>query len=87
MLINVKMQTIVGILTFMSRINFVLSCIEHEKYFITLGPGYFALYFMYLTFCCRVAVSFLCLFLMVLWDVLQCVIVVFPDHTHLHLDL
>ena len=37
-LINVKMQTIVGILTFMSRINFVLSRVEHEKSFITLGP-------------------------------------------------
>ena len=31
MLINVKMPTIVGILTFMSRINFVLSRVEHEK--------------------------------------------------------
>ena len=30
MLINVKMQTIVGILTFMSRINFVLSSVEYE---------------------------------------------------------
>ena len=40
MLINVKMPTIVGILTFMSRINFVLSRVEHEKSFITLGPGY-----------------------------------------------
>ena len=28
---NVKMSTIVGILTIMSRINFVLSCVEHEK--------------------------------------------------------
>ena len=36
MLINVKMPTIVGILTFMSRINFVLSCVEYEKSFITL---------------------------------------------------
>ena len=35
MLINVKMPTIVGILTFMSRINFVLSGVEHEKSFIT----------------------------------------------------
>ena len=32
-LINVKMPTIVGILTFMSRINFV-----HGKSFITSGP-------------------------------------------------
>ena len=33
MLINVKMPTIVGILTFMSRINFVLSRVEHEKFY------------------------------------------------------
>ena len=40
MLINVKMPTItiVGILTFMSRINSMLSCIEHEKSFIISGP-------------------------------------------------
>ena len=31
MLINAKMLTIVGISTFMSRINFVLSCVEHDK--------------------------------------------------------
>ena len=37
LLINVKMPTIVGILTFMSWINFVLSCVEHENSFITLG--------------------------------------------------
>ena len=39
MLINVKITTIVGILTFMSRINFALSSIEHGKSFITSGPG------------------------------------------------
>ena len=39
MLPNVKMPTLVGILTFMSRISFVLSWVEHEKSFITLGPG------------------------------------------------
>ena len=39
MLINVKMPTIVGILTLMSRINFVLSGVEHEKSFITSEPG------------------------------------------------
>ena len=34
MLINVKMPTaIVGILTFMSRIKFVISRVEHEKEF------------------------------------------------------
>ena len=35
MLINVKMPTIVGILTFMSSINFVFSRVELEKSFIT----------------------------------------------------
>ena len=38
MLINVKMPTIVGILAFMSMINFVLSRVEHKKSFITSGP-------------------------------------------------
>ena len=38
-LIDVKMPTIVGILIFMSRKNFMLSCIKHEKSFITSGPG------------------------------------------------
>ena len=33
------MPTIVGILTFVSRINFSLSGVEHENNFITLGPG------------------------------------------------
>ena len=39
MFINVKMPTIVGILTFMSRKNFMLNSVEHEKSFITSGPG------------------------------------------------
>ena len=34
-LINVKMPTLVGILTFMSRKNFMLNGVEHEKRFIT----------------------------------------------------
>ena len=34
------MPTIVGILTFMSRIKFMLSCVEHEKSIITSGPGH-----------------------------------------------
>ena len=38
-LIDVKMPTIVGILIFMSRKNFMLSCVKHEKNFITSGPG------------------------------------------------
>ena len=39
LLINVKMPTIVGILTSMSRKNFMLSQVEHEISFITSGPG------------------------------------------------
>ena len=39
MLINVKMPTTVGILTFMSRINFALRCVEHGKSLKTSGPG------------------------------------------------
>ena len=35
MLINVKMSTIVGILTFKSRVNFVPRQVEHGKSFIT----------------------------------------------------
>ena len=38
LLINVKMPTIIGILTFMSRKKFMLSCLEYEMYFITSGP-------------------------------------------------
>ena len=37
MLINVKMPAIVGILTFISMINFVLSWVEHGKKFYNLG--------------------------------------------------
>ena len=33
MLINVKMPTIVGILTFMSRINYMLSRVKHGKFY------------------------------------------------------
>ena len=38
--INVKMPTIVGILTFMSRIKFMLSWVEHEKVLFPLGQTY-----------------------------------------------
>ena len=34
MLINVKMPTIVGIITFMSRINSVLSRVKHENFML-----------------------------------------------------
>ena len=41
-LINVKMPTIVGILTVMSRIKFVFSQVAYEKSFITSGPDFVA---------------------------------------------
>ena len=44
MLINVKMPAVVGILTFMSMINFMLSWVEHGKSFITSGPGIIRVY-------------------------------------------
>ena len=37
-LINMKMPTIVGIFIFISRENFMLSWVEHEKSFITSRP-------------------------------------------------
>ena len=39
MLIYVIKPTIVGILTFMSCISFMLSWVEYEKSFITSGPS------------------------------------------------
>ena len=39
MLMNIKMPTIVGILIFMSKLNFVLSLVEYEKSLITSGPA------------------------------------------------
>ena len=39
MLINVKMSKIVGILTFMSRINFMCSAEMSMESFITSGPS------------------------------------------------
>ena len=39
MLINFKIPTIVGIFTFLSMIKFMLSCVAHDTYFVTLEPG------------------------------------------------
>ena len=41
LLINVKMATIVGISTFMSRINFMLSLVEPQYSFITMRPEHY----------------------------------------------
>ena len=32
---NVKMPKILGTLTFMSRVSYVLNCVEHEKSYLT----------------------------------------------------
>ena len=47
MLINVKMPTIVGILTFMSRISVMVSWVEYEKKFYNLGPDGFSHSYQY----------------------------------------
>ena len=39
LLMNVKMPTIVGILTFMSKKKFHAQLIEHGRSFIISGPG------------------------------------------------
>ena len=36
--VNVKIPTIVGILTLLNRMNLELSSVEHGKSFITSGP-------------------------------------------------
>ena len=41
LLINVKMPIVVGILTFMSRINIIFRWVEHENSFITCGLSLF----------------------------------------------
>ena len=43
-LINVKMPIIVGILTFMSRKNFIVE-LSMKKVYITSGPGYYSIIF------------------------------------------
>ena len=42
LLINLKLPTTVGILTFMSRKNSMLSCVEHESFFNNLGAKLYA---------------------------------------------
>ena len=39
MLVNVKIPTTIAIVKSMSRINFVLGCVEHKKKFYNLGAG------------------------------------------------
>ena len=50
LLIYVKMPTSVGILTFMSWKNSILGLSEHEKTFITSGPGLFLQFIAFIFF-------------------------------------
>ena len=49
-LISVKVPTVVGILTLMSRKNFMLSRVEHEIFFITLGHAFHSVLMHLLSF-------------------------------------
>ena len=47
MLINVKMTTIVVILTYMSMVKFMLSWVEHKKFYnLGTGPQGYKAFFM-----------------------------------------
>ena len=57
LLINVKMPTIDGILTFMSRKIFMLSWVENEKSFITSGPELNSYHLKFILLCCLLYIS------------------------------
>ena len=57
----------------------------HSSFAITLKGKRELVAFLLLSYGCLVIVYVLWLFLKVPWMGLQCVVVVFPDHTHLHL--
>ena len=59
----------------------LLSVLSSFVIILTRKRELFAL--LYLSCWCLVTVNVLPLFLLVLWVGLQCVIVVFPDHSHL----
>ena len=39
--LKLKVSLILAFSIFMSSLNFMLSCVEHKKGFITLGPSFF----------------------------------------------
>ena len=49
--VNVKMPTVVGILTFISRISFMLSCVEHywKKFYNLEAKSFFLFFFFFLS--------------------------------------
>ena len=59
LLIDVKMPIMFGIFLFSSSGNFMLSRVEHEKSFITSGPGYLVIYTKYYKTGCRTCFALL----------------------------
>ena len=55
----------------------------HSSFAITLKRNRKLVALLLLSYRCIVTINVLCLFLTVSWVGLHCVIVVFPDHTHL----
>ena len=62
-----------------------LPCV-HSSFAIILKKKRKLVALLLLSYRCIVTVNVLLLFLTVPWVGLQCVVVVFPDHTHLLLD-
>ena len=74
----------VGVLS-VSLFCYALLC-DHSSFAIILKRKGKLAALLLLSYWCIVTVHFLWLFLKVSWVGLQCVIVVFPDHTHLLFD-
>ena len=65
---------------------YALPCV-HSSFAIILKRKRKLVALILLSYRCIVTINVLWLFLTVPWVGLQCVIVVFPDHTHLHFDI
>ena len=74
-------QLFVGVLC-LSLFCYALLCV-HSTFAIILKRQRKLVALLLLSYKCIVTINVLWLFLTVPWDGLQCVIVVFPDHTHL----
>ena len=70
----------VGVLC-LSLFCYALHCV-HSSFAIILKRKRKLVVLLFLSYICVVTINFLSLFLTVPWVGLQCVIVVFPDHTH-----
>ena len=74
----------VGVLC-LSLFSYALLCV-HSSFAINLKRKRKLVALLLLSYRCIVTINVLWLFLMVPWVSLQCVILVFPDHTHLLFD-